>query len=228
MIRTVVVASGGLDSTAAIAYYHARGHDLTAVTIDYGQRHRREIDAAAQVAAHYGIPHRCVDVSGLAGLLAGSALTDPGVDVPDGHYAEPSMAATVVPNRNAILANIAVGIAVAMKADVVALGVHAGDHAVYPDCRPAFVDALNLCVSAANAGPPRVEAPFVHASKTEIVRLAARLAAPLHLTWSCYRGGEIHCGTCGTCFERQEAFVEAVVPDPTTYAARTYTALDAQ
>lgn len=220
MRHTVVVASGGMDSTAAMALYAARRHQLTAVTLNYGQRHVREIDAAADVARFYGAEHVVADLPGLGQLLAGSSLTSLDMDVPFGHYAEPSMAATVVPNRNAILANVAVGIAVARKADAVALGVHSGDHPIYPDCRPAFIDALNVCVREATDGyhTPAVEAPFVHWTKTEVAAVAHQLGAPLGLTWSCYLGGEVHCGRCGTCYERREAFSEAGVPDPTEYA----------
>lgn len=221
MTHTVVVASGGMDSTAVMAYYAAQGHALTAVTVDYGQRHRREIGAAAAISALYRAEHHVVDVAGLGALLSGSALTDPDVDIPAGHYADASMRATVVPNRNAILASIAVGVAVAKKADIVAVGVHAGDHPIYPDCRPEFVTALAHLVTVANDGyhTPRVEAPFMHAGKHEICAMAYALGAPLHLTWSCYVGGELHCGRCGTCTERKEAFALARVPDPTRYEA---------
>lgn len=220
MKRTVVVASGGLDSTVALALHHHRRQQLITVTVNYGQRHRRELDAAAAVAEHYGADHVQVDVPALAGVLGGSALTDPGVEVPLGHYAAPSMAATVVPNRNAILANIAVGVAVARKADAVVLGVHAGDHPIYPDCRPSFVAALNQCVAQATAGyhTPNVEAPFVTWTKDEVVRLGSLLRAPLGLTWSCYQDGILHCGRCGTCVERREAFELAGLNDPTEYA----------
>ncbi len=217
--HTLVVLSGGIDSTVVVALAHARGDKVSAITIDYGQRHRREIDAATQVARHYAIRHRVVNLRGLADVLDGSALTDPGVDVPHGHYAAPSMAATVVPNRNAILANVAVGMAVAWKADAVALGVHAGDHPIYPDCRPEFIDALRACVEAGNAGyhVPRVEAPFVHLTKASVVRLGHALGTPLDLTWSCYEGGATHCGQCGTCVERREAFDVNGIGDPTVY-----------
>ena len=220
MTTTIVVTSGGMDSTTLLAYYHKRQHQVTALSINYGQRHVRELDAAAQVAAHYGVEHLVIDVPTLGRALSGSALTDATVDVPLGHYAEQSMRATVVPNRNAILANIAVGVAVARKADVVAIGVHAGDHYIYPDCRPAFVDQLNALVAVATEGfhTPRIEAPFVNATKTEIAALGAALGAPLHLSWSCYQGGDVHCGACGTCYERREAFRDAGVTDPTVYA----------
>jgi 7-cyano-7-deazaguanine synthase len=218
--HTLVVASGGLDSTTALAYYAARRHQLSAVTVDYGQRHRREVDAARLVAEHYGARHYVVEVPGLAAVLTGSALTDASVDVPSGHYADESMRSTVVPNRNAILANIAIGVAVAQKADVVALGVHAGDHPVYPDCRPEWVAALASLTAVGNDGYhiPRIEAPFVHAGKHEVAAIADALGAPVHLSWSCYRGGDLHCGACGTCVERREAFTLAGVPDPTRYA----------
>lgn len=222
MTHTIVVASGGLDSSTAMGWYAARGHQLSAVTIDYGQRHRRELDAARLVSEHYGAEHRVVELPALGLVLTGSALTDPTVEVPAGHYADTSMRSTVVPNRNAILANIAIGVAVAVKADVVALGVHAGDHPIYPDCRPDWVEALTALTRIGNDGyhVPRVEAPFVYAGKHEIAALASALSVPVHLTWSCYVGGDKHCGTCGTCVERREAFTLAGVADPTEYKGR--------
>ncbi|MFJ6701067.1 7-cyano-7-deazaguanine synthase QueC [Streptomyces sp. NPDC091272] len=215
----VVVLSGGLDSSTLLAHYAALGSDLVAVTVDYGQRHRREIDAARAVSAHFDARHVVADLSGLGTLLKGSALTDSQVSVPDGHYAEESMRATVVPNRNAVLANVAVSVAVAERASVVALGMHAGDHFVYPDCRPAFVTALDALVAVANEGfpTPRIEAPFIHWAKSDIATHGTRLGAPLELSWSCYKGGELHCGTCGTCYERREAFRDAGLHDPTEY-----------
>ncbi|ONK10270.1 7-cyano-7-deazaguanine synthase QueC [Streptomyces sp. MP131-18] len=215
----VVVLSGGMDSTALMAHYAALRFRLVAVTVDYGQRHRREIDAARDIAAHYGAAHRLVDFSGFGSLLAGSALTDESVAVPEGHYAEEAMKATVVPNRNAVLANIAVSVGVACRAGVVALGMHAGDRAVYPDCRPPFLTALQELVAVANEGfpTPRVEAPFLTWTKAAIAAHGAGLGAPLGRSWSCYKGGDQHCGICGTCYERREAFEEAGLPDPTTY-----------
>lgn len=220
---TAVVLSGGMDSTTLLAHYAARGDRLLAVTANYGQRHRREITSAADVAAVYGAEHVLVDLTPVGRLLTGSALTDPAVDVPSGHYTAPSMRSTVVPNRNMILASVVVGVALARAASVVALGVHAGDHAVYPDCRPEFIDAFAHAVHAANEGfnPPAIEAPFVHWSKTDIARHGDALGVPYALTWSCYRGAAKHCGTCGTCVERMEAFRDAGVPDPTVYATPT-------
>jgi 7-cyano-7-deazaguanine synthase len=224
--RAVVVLSGGLDSTVALAEYLERGYLIQALSIDYGQRHAQaELRAAYAVAAHYGVRHAVADLSELGPLLGRSALTahhgTGAVDVPDGHYADESMRATVVPNRNAILASVAVGFAVAARADVVVLGVHAGDHPIYPDCRPEFLTALNTLVKVANDGfaPPVVDAPFLTFDKAAIVARGVALGVPLELTWSCYRGGSVHCGTCGTCVERAEAFTVAGHRDPTRYAA---------
>ncbi|MFI0729700.1 7-cyano-7-deazaguanine synthase QueC [Streptomyces sp. NPDC021225] len=215
----LVVLSGGMDSTTLMAHYAALSYRLIAVTVDYGQRHRREIDSARRIAAHYGARHHVVDLSGLGSVLGGSALTDDSVTVPDGHYAEQSMKATVVPNRNAVLANVAVAVGVAHRAGVVALGMHAGDHFIYPDCRPAFHAALRELVTVANEGfpTPSVEAPFITWSKADIAAHGMRLGAPLEASWSCYKGGERHCGTCGTCYERREAFQTAGLTDPTEY-----------
>ncbi|WP_328427890.1 7-cyano-7-deazaguanine synthase QueC [Streptomyces sp. NBC_00443] len=216
----VIVFSGGMDSTTLAAHYQWLGYDLLLISFDYGQRHVRELEAARQVAAHLNAEHHVVDLSGVGRLMPGSALTDRTVDVPHGHYAAESMRATVVPNRNAIMANIAAGIASARGAAVVALGIHAGDHAIYPDCRPAFREALQQSVTAALDGfpTPVIETPYIHFSKTDIARRGSELGVPFALTWSCYQGGPLHCGRCGTCVERREAFNDAGLTDPTTYA----------
>lgn len=212
MSGSLVLLSGGVDSTVALAQSEAKD----TVSIFYGQRHHREIAAAAAVAEHYGARHDVVDLSSLAPHLR-SALTTPSVEVPDGHYEAESMKATVVPNRNAIFIMVAAGVASSRGLREVVIGSHAGDHAIYPDCRPEFTEAAS---EAARLGcGVRVVAPFSKAHKRDIVKSGANWGAPFHLTWSCYRGGEAHCGTCGTCTERREAFVLAGVPDPTTYLA---------
>ena len=215
----VLAFSGGMDSSTLAGHYHRSGYELILLSFDYGQRHTRELASAQAVAAHYAAEHHVVDLRTVGALMPGSALTDPGVEVPDGHYEDETMRVTVVPNRNAMMANIAAGIAASRAADVVALGIHAGDHAVYPDCRPSFVDALRASVESALEGlhTPRVEAPFLHLRKVDIALRAAELGVPLYLSWSCYRGGELHCGRCGTCTERHEAFELAGLSDPTEY-----------
>jgi 7-cyano-7-deazaguanine synthase len=222
--RVVAVVSGGMDSTVLAYLLADRGWDLHLLSVDYGQRHARELRSARRVADLLGTPHDVVDLRSAGALLTGSALTDTRVEVPDGHYTDVTMRSTVVPNRNAIFASVAVGVAVARSARAIALGIHAGDHAVYPDCRPEFVASVQSLARVANEGfvDPAFEvlAPFVHWSKTDIARAGHALGVPFAETWSCYRGDEHHCGTCGTCVERREAFEWAGVPDPTTYQSR--------
>lgn len=220
MPDTIALLSGGMDSTVLIAHLLDCGDTVDAVSILYGQRHQCELESAALVAAHYHIRHDVIDISNVGALLGGSALTDAAVAVPDGHYAEDSMKATVVPNRNAIMLSIAAGVAVARGAQRVATAVHAGDHFIYPDCRPAFVEALDLATRTGTEGfgSVGIVAPFAQLGKHDICALGARLDVPLELTWSCYKGANEHCGTCGTCVERIEAFTLAGVGDPTVYA----------
>lgn len=218
----VVLASGGLDSTTLAYRLRDMGAKTRLLSFDYGQRHARELECAKQIAGGLGVPHDVMDLRPVGALLGGSALTDPLVPVPDGHYAAESMRATVAPNRNAVMLDIAVAVAIANGCDAVAFGAHGGDHAIYPDCRPEFVTAFTASAIVANEGflPVgfQVVAPFLDCDKTEIVRTGNRLGVPFAATWSCYKGGSVHCGTCGTCTERREAFQLAGVADPTPYA----------
>lgn len=219
----IVICSGGLDSVTLLYHLRACGSAVRLLSFDYGQRHRRELECARQAAASLRVPHQVVDLRPVGALLDGSALTDRAVPVPDGHYADESMRATVVPNRNALMLDIAVAVAVTAACDAVAFGAHGGDHPVYPDCRPEFVEAFTASARLANDGflPAgfSVLAPFLRMSKADVVRLGAGCGVPFGRTWSCYRGGARHCGTCGTCTERREAFTRAGVPDPTAYEA---------
>lgn len=217
-MKTIVICSGGLDSVS-LAHMVADQHTLTRlVSFDYGQRHRKELDYAARAATRLGVPHDIIDMRPIGAALTGSALTD-NIDVPDGHYAEETMKITVVPNRNAIMLAIAFGVAAANKDDAVATAVHGGDHFIYPDCRPAFTEAFEVMQKAALDGYADVSlyTPFVHRSKADIVTEGAKHNTPFADTWSCYKGGEHHCGRCGTCVERREAFHLAGVQDPTIY-----------
>jgi 7-cyano-7-deazaguanine synthase len=222
-VKTLVVCSGGLDSVT-LAHKSAAEHELVRlVSFDYGQRHRRELAYAQRCAARLSVPYDIVDIAAIGRLFGGSALTDD-TPVPDGHYAEETMRTTVVPNRNAIMLAIAFGLAVPCRADAVAVAVHGGDHFIYPDCRPGFIEAFAGMQRRALEGVADVllQAPFVQLSKADIVRQGARLGVPFAETWSCYRGGERHCGRCGTCVERREAFMLAGVDDPTAYEDPDY------
>jgi 7-cyano-7-deazaguanine synthase len=218
-MKTLVVCSGGLDS---VSLAHVVAADLTLtrlVSFDYGQRHVREIECAVAAADRLGVPHHLIDLRSVGAVLSGSALTD-NIDVPDGHYAEETMKVTIVPNRNAIMLSVAFGLAAAQGDEAVATAVHGGDHFIYPDCRPTFTDAFQTMQTAALDGYANVTlyTPFVHRSKADIVTEGARVGTPFAETWSCYKGGAVQCGRCGTCVERREAFHLAGVPDPTDYA----------
>jgi 7-cyano-7-deazaguanine synthase len=218
-MRTVAIFSGGLDSTVLVEHLRQAGDEVLALSIDYGQRHRRELEFARVTAERLKIEWRLADLRSIKPLLAGSSLTSSEVAVPHGHYAEESMKATVVPNRNMIMLAIAAGWALSQKCERIAYGAHAGDHAIYPDCRPEFVEAMRRALSLADWQPLELYTPFLNFSKADIVREGARLVVDFAATWSCYEGGDVHCGQCGTCVERREAFALAGVPDPTTYSA---------
>jgi len=216
---TVAVLSGGLDSATLLYHLRAEGQTLRTLSFDYGQRHaRRELACAARLAAGLGSEWRCIDLTSLAALFGRNALTDDTLAIPSGAYAPDTISQTLVPNRNMVLLSVAISWAIATGSRAVAFGAHAGDSASYPDCRPAFADAMDAAARICHDPPVRVLAPFAAWSKAQIVRRGAELAVPFAETWSCYRGGAVHCGECGTCLDRKGAFRGADVPDPTEYA----------
>lgn len=218
--KTVVVLSGGLDSTVLLYHLLKEGHQVRAISVDYGQRHKLELDHARQTALSLKVPFQVADLSGLREILPGSSQTSDDVPVPHGHYAAENMKTTVVPNRNMILLAVAIGHAIAHDCQTVAYAAHAGDHTIYPDCREEFVRAMVGAAALCDWKPVDILRPFIWISKTEIVRLGWRLGVDFRLTYSCYQGQEEHCGKCGTCVERIEAFREAGVMDPTRYQTR--------
>jgi 7-cyano-7-deazaguanine synthase len=222
-LKTIVVCSGGLDSVTLAHKAAAEGALFRLLSFDYGQRHKKELDYARRCAERLGAPHDLVDIAAVGRLLTGSALTG-GRAVPDGHYAEETMRVTVVPNRNAIMLAIAFGVAAAQQADAVAAAMHGGDHFIYPDCRPVFIEAFAAMQRAALDGLANIAlvTPFLTLGKADILREGARLGVPFAETWSCYKGGAVHCGRCGTCVERREAFHLAGVADPTVYEDPDY------
>ena len=219
-MKTVLAYSGGLDSTVLLYHLIAEGVEVWALSVNYGQRHQRELDSARAITRRLGLPHETIDLSSLGELLEGCALTDPNLSIPQGHYEEPSMKATVVPNRNMLLLALATSWAISLRADSVSYAAHSGDHAIYPDCREVFAQALDKAMRLADWREVRLNRPFVQMDKTAIVRRGAALGVPFARTWSCYEGGSLHCGGCGTCTERREAFDLAGVEDPTPYASQ--------
>jgi len=217
-VQTLVVCSGGLDSVTLAHKIAAEQRLIHLVSFDYGQRHRKELEYARLCARRLGVTHDIIDITDIGRRLTGSALTG-GEAVPDGHYAEETMRITVVPNRNAIMLSIAFGLATAKRAEAVAAAMHGGDHFIYPDCRPPFVAAFATMQQCAldGLGQIALTTPFLLWSKADIVREGGRLGVPFAETWSCYKGGARHCGRCGTCVERREAFYLAEIEDPTAY-----------
>lgn len=216
-MKAVLIYSGGLDSTTLLYAMRAEGHELHCLGIDYGQRHRRELDAGKAICEPLGIEYRIADLSAIRPFLAGSALTDE-IKVPAGHYTDQSMRQTIVPNRNMIMLSVAIGWAVSLEYDAVAYAAHAGDHTIYPDCRPAFVEAMEKVAGLCDWRKIKLYCPFLDKNKADLVRMGAELSVPFEKTWSCYCGGAVHCGQCGTCTERREAFQLAGVADPTVYS----------
>ncbi len=217
-MKTAVICSGGLDSVT-LAYKVAKEHALTRlISFDYGQRHKKELEFAKLHADHLDVPHHIIDISQVGAALTGSALTDD-VDVPDGHYAEEQMKITIVPNRNAIMLTIAYGVASSNEDEAVGAAIHGGDHFIYPDCRPSFIEKFADMQNDALDGVSKIElfTPFLNKTKADIVSEGAKLHVPFIETWSCYKGGKTHCGRCGTCVERREAFDISGITDPTIY-----------
>ncbi len=218
-MKALLICSGGFDSVTLAHRLHTHGQLAALLCFDYGQRHKKEIDAARRCAQRLAVPFILLDISSIGRQLSGSALTDD-IEVPHGAYNEDNMQLTVVPNRNAIMLTIAFGVAAARKLDTVAIAVHGGDHFVYADCRPEFIDSMAAMQRLALAGQADIQlfAPYVETDKTAIARDAARYQVPVAETWSCYEGGELHCGRCGTCLERKDAMSKAGLSDPTLYA----------
>lgn len=216
-MKTVVLLSGGMDSVTAFHEVRREHEVVAALSFDYGSKHNaREIPFAALHAARAGVPHRTIDL-GFINDCFESDLLKSGGDIPDGHYAEENMKRTVVPFRNGIMLAIACGFAESLGAEALAIAAHSGDHAIYPDCREPFMQGMASAMEAGTYARIRLLRPFIDMDKTSIARRGAELGIDFAETWSCYKGGEIHCGTCGTCVERREAFLLAGLPDPTSY-----------
>lgn len=250
MIKAVAIFSGGMDSTVMVYDMLSKGVKPHLLSFNYGQRHKKELNFARATAERLDLDHNIVDLTGLTELISNSALTTPKwsngkglmpareIEVPDGHYAEETMRATVVPNRNMIMLSIAAGVCVSNGYVNVWTGVHSGDHFIYPDCRLGFIRQTAAAIELGNdgfhdfGGPwESIKAPYIKMTKADIAFRGMELGVPFETTWSCYKGGDIHCGKCGTCVERLEAIDEAhgrhdadrdFVYDKTEYADKEF------
>lgn len=215
--KVTVVMSGGMDSTTLLYLAKSKTdkENIKVLSVNYGQKHKKELEMAKDLCAELGIDHKIVNISEVQELLA-SSLTREEQEVPEGHYAKDNMKQTVVPNRNAIMLSIAYGYAISNNSDYVLFGAHAGDHFIYPDCRPIFAEALDVALQIGNEGFGKVKilAPFIWKTKSQIAELGLRLYVPYEKTWSCYKGGDRPCLRCGTCVERTEAFNDNHRSDP--------------
>jgi 7-cyano-7-deazaguanine synthase len=205
-----------MDSTTLLYDYVNRGYSMLAISFNYGQRHSKELDCAVATCDKLGIPHEVIDLSAL-NQVAASSLTRDETPVPEGNYDEPSMKATVVPNRNMVMIALAAAYAISNKATIVLYGAHAGDHTIYPDCRPPFIQAMNNALHLCDWSKVELRAPYMNMTKGDIVTLGKSLDVDFSLTWTCYKGGEKACGKCGSCRERLEAFEVAGFKDPIPY-----------
>ena len=216
-MKTVVLVSGGMDSVVAL-YDAMEQHEVVAgISFDYGSKHNhREIPFAEYHCRQLKIPHQTIPL-GFMNDCFDSHLLKAGGDIPEGHYESENMKQTVVPFRNGIMLSIAAGFAESQGAEAVTIAAHSGDHAIYPDCRSEFMDPMSEAIAAGTYEKIQLLRPFVDIRKEDIATRGKELNVDFSQTWSCYKGGKVHCGKCGTCVERKEAFALAGIEDPTEY-----------
>lgn len=216
MKDSIIIVSGGMDSITLL--YDRKDDIALGISFDYGSKHNaREIPFAKMHCERLGIPHITIPLDFMTKYFR-SSLLQGGEEIPEGHYADENMKSTVVPFRNGIMLSIAVGIAESNGLTRVLMANHGGDHTIYPDCRPEFVDAISNAAVAGTYTKTRIEGPYTDITKGEIAKRGKALGIDYTETWSCYKGGEHHCGKCGTCVERKEALAEAGIPDTTIYS----------
>jgi len=218
-MKALLSLSGGLDSATLLHYLLERGKydEVVAVSFDYGSKHNPfEIEMAKQLSKYYGIAWNVIDLRGaMKGFKSNLMIT--GGDIPEGHYEDKSMSLTVVPCRNMIFTSLLAGLAQSLDIPCVYLGIHAGDHAIYPDCRPDFFYSMMNTIALATEHKVELCAPFLNKSKAKIVEIGLELKVPYQLTRTCYKSQKDACGVCGSCIERLEAFHLNGAIDPIEY-----------
>ena len=215
-MKAVLIFSGGLDSTTLLYDLISQGYEVSTITFDYSQKHRKEILCAEKTTKKLSVPHILAKLP-LLNDLAPSSLTRDSWKVPEGHYAEETMKQTVVPNRNMIFLSLAAAYAIGIGAKNLYYAAHSGDHAIYPDCRPEFVSAMTTALHLCDWNDLVLHVPYLWLSKGDIVKKGSSLGVDYADTWSCYKGEVLACGKCGACTERREAFEQAGAADPLEY-----------
>ena len=215
MKNSVIIVSGGMDSITLL--YDHKDEIALGISFDYGSNHNaREIPFAKMHCERLGIKHITINLDFMHQYFK-SSLLDGAEAIPEGHYADDNMKSTVVPFRNGIMLSIAIGIAESNNLDQVFIANHGGDHTIYPDCRPEFINAIDAAATAGTYNNVKVVAPYTKITKSDIARIGKKLGIDYTETWSCYKGGETHCGKCGTSVERKETFAEVGIEDKTIY-----------
>lgn len=213
--NSLIILSGGMDSVTLL--HDKKDSIAMAVTFDYGSNHnRREIAMAVQNCEDLSIPHIVISLA-FIGQHFKSSLLEGASAIPEGHYTAENMKSTVVPFRNGIMLSIAAGLAQSKGLERILIANHAGDHAIYPDCRAAFIEMQNKAISYGTDFAVSIDAPYTNLTKTDIAKIGKEIGVDYSKTYSCYKGGKQHCGKCGTCVERKEALQEAGINDPTDY-----------
>jgi 7-cyano-7-deazaguanine synthase len=217
MSRVIISLSGGLDSTTALALAKSQEHEIQTVGFKYGSKHNVfENKAAREIAARYQVPFRLIDFSPAVQGFKSNLMADGGA-IPEGHYEAANMSQTVVPGRNIIFSSILAGLAWSLEFDEIWLGIHQGDHTIYPDCRPSFFIAMRKAIEEGTDGRVTMKAPFLDTNKAGIVKQGLVLKVPYELTRTCYKAQSYACGKCGACCERLESFKLNGVEDPIAY-----------
>tara|TARA_B110001454_G_scaffold209454_1_gene222954 strand:- start:387 stop:1049 length:663 start_codon:yes stop_codon:yes gene_type:complete len=215
--KIILILSGGMDSFTLLHHALSKKYIVDCITFDYGQRHIKEVECAHLVCKEHNLSNLKVEIANVESIFAKSALTSEDIEVPHGSYQAQSMQATIVPNRNMLFISHAIAYAISKGISRVWYGAHAGDHFIYPDCRPEFLSAMNAVAQTCHTFPISVEAPFLNFTKAEIVKIGLDLEVDYSKTWTCYEGQELACGKCGSCNERLEAFVINNSIDPLRY-----------
>ena len=217
MKKITLIYSGGSDSYTLLHYALDKGFDVDCLTFNYGQKHVKEIDFAKSVCMEMNLKHTLIDIGDSNTIFGSSSLVDEDNDIPHGSYKEDSMKSTIVPNRNMIFISYAIAYSIANEIDEVWYGAHAGDHFIYPDCRPDFLKSMDTAAGLCDPLKVSIKGPFINLNKGEIFKIGIGLGVDYSKTWTCYEGKEFPCGKCGSCVERLEAFADNQECDPINY-----------